>query len=258
MGSCFSGKVHVKSDKIKRAEKTMSLNMDNENLNSLDHLNDTPLPYLNVFSAHNNCLSSLPQEFFEKLTKIKKIDLSNNRYETIDIVIFHKESLERLNMSENLLSNIDMRINKLSFLKELNLSRNNIIHLDENIKFPSLQVLELSHNRIKIIPNSLILSAKLEFIDLSHNEIISLPEENWENTNITTINLEENNINNLPRNFLLNSKISVLNLKNNKITKSQILRDEGYEAFENRRKLKKDQGYMRNLDIDFNFCGLDC
>jgi len=240
MGSCFSGKVHAKSDKIKRAEKTMSLNMDNENLDSLDHLNDTPLPYLNVFSAHNNCLSTVPQEFFEKLTKIKKIDLSKNRYE-----------------SQNLLSNIDMRINNLLLLKEMNLCRNNIIRLDENIKFSSLEVLELGHNRIKIIPKSLILSPKLEFIDLSHNEIDSLPEENWENSNITTINLEGNKIHNLPRNFLLNSKISVLNLKNNKITRSQIVRDEGYEAFENRRKLKKDQGYLRNLDIDFNFCGLD-
>jgi len=257
MGSCFSGKVHAKSDKIKRAEKTMSLNMDNENLDSLDHLNDTPLPYLNVFSAHNNCLSTVPQEFFEKLTKIKKIDLSKNRYETIDNVIFQKESLERLNMSQNLLSNIDLRINNLLLLKEMNLCRNNIIRLDENIKFSSLEVLELGHNRIKIIPKSLILSPKLEFIDLSHNEIDSLPEENWENSNITTINLEGNKIHNLPRNFLLNSKISVLNLKNNKITRSQIVRDEGYEAFENRRKLKKDQGYLRNLDIDFNFCGLD-
>ena len=68
---------------------------------------------------------------------------------------------------------------------------------------------------------------------------------------------ENNNLSYLPKNLLSKSKVSLLNLKNNKITKVQIMNDYGFDKFENRRKLKKDQGYSRNLDINFNFCGLD-
>jgi len=32
---------------------------------------------------------------------------------------------------------------------------------------------------------------------------------------------------------------------------------EGYSEFEKRRKERKDQGFMNNLDISFSLCGLE-
>ena len=39
--------------------------------------------------------------------------------------------------------------------------------------------------------------------------------------------------------------------------KSQLFNMDNFLDFEERRKQRKDQGFLLNLDINFNLCGLD-
>lgn len=257
MGNCNSQESTIKYEKLARAEKTLSLNIDNENQTTLDYLNDHPIPNLNVFSAQRNRLKTLPKFFFDRLNQIKKIELSFNQFEFFDDFLFERITLEKLNISWNRLKILDIGFCNLIYLKEIDLSNNKINGIDENLVFPNLENINLSFNNIKYLPNSLIINKKLDIIKIGNNFLDRLPEENWEISNITVLNIENNNLSYLPKNLLSKSKVSLLNLKNNKITKVQIMNDYGFDKFENRRKLKKDQGYSRNLDINFNFCGLD-
>jgi hypothetical protein len=39
------------------------------------------------------------------------------------------------------------------------------------------------------------------------------------------------------------------------ISKTNLLKTEGFEEFEKRRKERKDKAYLKNLDISFGLCG---
>ena len=105
-----------------------------------------------------------------------QLDLSNN--ELKDISIFTKEeeflvNLNNLDLSHNRIVNISNLFNcKFLFLKDLNLSHNEISDincLQQNLYFNSLQKLDLSYNRIKIL-NKIDIKT-LNYLDLNNNEI---------------------------------------------------------------------------------------
>lgn len=52
------------------------------------------------------------------------------------------------------------------------------------------------------------------------------------------------------------SKIHNLQLKDNMIKKNQLIKMEGLEEYQARRKVKMDLVVNNNLDVDFNICGL--
>ena len=104
----------------------------------------------------------------------------------------------------------------------------------------------------------ILLIPKLEIVNLSKNGINNLVDDNnWVKSKIKNLDISFNKLSNLPVNLLKFSNISILNLKANNIDKSQFLQMDGYLEFENRRKERKDQGFINNLDITFSLCGLD-
>lgn len=96
-----------------------------------------------------------------------------------------------------------------------------------NARFPKLEVLNLSHNSVKEIPDKLkdwrLLLPALRHLDLSHNIISELPilkdyGAEWENPNIGTIDLKHNNISSLsPKSIsgLLQARYFKVDLRDN-------------------------------------------
>ena len=65
-----------------------------------------------------------------------------------------------------------------------------------------------------------------------------------------------NKLSQVPTGLLKVSKVHNLNLKDNLIKKSQLMKMEGLEEYQARRKVKMDLVVNNNLDVDFNICGL--
>jgi len=68
--------------------------------------------------------------------------------------------------------------------------------------------------------------------------------------------LEANRVGHLHSELLSESKVHNLNLKGNNIKKAQLMKMEGLEAYQARRKVKMDLVVTNNLDVDYNICGL--
>jgi hypothetical protein len=73
---------------------------------------------------------------------------------------------------------------------------------------------------------------------------------------LKVIDFESNQISHLPTGLLKSSKVHNLNLRGNSIKKSQLMKMEGLEEYQARRKLKMDIVVNNNLEVDFNICGL--
>ncbi len=56
--------------------------------------------------------------------------------------------------------------------------------------------------------------------------------------------------------MLKDSRLHNMNLRGNLIKKAQLMRMEGLEEYQARRKLRMDIVVNNNLDVDFNICGL--
>lgn len=248
-------------EKIKRGNKMKSFNFDNMNLSCLKMLdNFAETQNITVFSANKNNLNQIPAYFFSNIVSIIKIDLSFNTFQNIDDVIFKKHSLQILNYSNNYIENISPKLKNLENLKELDLSNNHIS------KFPpesicglkSLEILNISHNIFNEFPIIIITLPKLETLNISNNKVKEISnDENWKDSKFKNLDISYNQLSEVASKLLKNSNISKFNLKGNCITISQLTSSEGYLEFEKRRKIRKEQGYQKNLDITFSLCGLD-
>lgn len=67
-----------------------------------------------------------------------------------------------------------------------------------SIKFPKLKELRLTHNQLKILPNSLETLINLEFLDLGINELTILPDFIGNLTNLTLLSISSNQLATLP------------------------------------------------------------
>jgi Leucine-rich repeat (LRR) protein len=262
MGCCVvSGEENRKKlvDKINRGRLIKSFNFDKMNLHSLkftDSLSD--VNDIKIFSAQNNKLYLIPKKFFSNLNNIKNLDFSFNYFELIDEIIFTKISLVTLNFSNNNISELSENIKNLKNLKELILSHNQLIKIPNGVSYlQNLELLELSHNKIQNFPNFILDFEKLETVNISNNNISELPEDKWSNSKIKNFDISFNKLSAVPSDLLKNSMISNMNLKSNMITKRDFVKTIGYSEFEKRRKERKDQAYYKNLDVEFNLCGLD-
>jgi len=271
------------SAKIAIAKNTLNYNFDNMKLNNLDfidkiQINNNALKnnintqqfesfskniVVKVFSANNNHIKNIPREFFKRVSKITKIDFSYNEFQEIDEVLCALKTLKILIFNNNLISFIPKNFNELTNLKELKLSHNqlNEIEVEDKIReMENLELLDLSQNKIRSFPIKILLNKKLIDLKLSNNLIeIKISNEHWSNSNLKNLDLSYNFItaNNLSEEIFNASRVSNFNLKGNKITLEELKHIKGFENFVERRKQRKDQGFMHNLAINFDFCGLD-
>ncbi|XP_054338969.1 leucine-rich repeat-containing protein 40 isoform X2 [Pongo pygmaeus] len=123
----------------------------------------------------SNELKSLPAEI-NRMKRLKHLDCNSNLLETIPPELAGMESLELLYLQRNKLRFLP-EFPSCSLLKELHVGENQIEMLEaEHLKhLNSILVLDLRDNKLKSVPDEIILLQSLERLDLSNNDISSLP-----------------------------------------------------------------------------------
>lgn len=257
MGPCFSNK---ENEKVINGNITKGYIFDDMKLKQLNIENNSQIKTINVFSAKNNKLNTLPESFFLEVEKVKKFDLSHNEFVSIDSIIFkYKDSLRFLFNSHNVIKEIPSMIGDMVALREIDLSHNSIKAIPLSMsKLVYLESLNLSHNQIEVLIDEIIQLTALAFLNLSNNSITFIPKDYWSNSGLSKIDLGFNEISSVPSELLRDSKVSRLYLKgNSKLTIRNLRETPGFDSYLQRRKSVKDQGFDNNLDITFSLCGLD-
>lgn len=147
--------------------------------NKLTHLPETisQLDSLSDFLyLHDNKLSSLPA-CFDRLTKLRYLNISQNAFEALPPCIFGMHGLVELRACDNRLTLLPDSVMRLSRLRELHL-RNNALKtlLDSIASLHELRVIDLRGNPLTTLPKSLATLPRLEKLDLRWTANLSLPE----------------------------------------------------------------------------------
>ncbi|MHA1673810.1 MAG: leucine-rich repeat domain-containing protein [Promethearchaeota archaeon] len=89
--------------------------------------------------------------------------------------------------------------------------------LEDSFREPA-QVLDLSYNRLRTLPEGFGNMRGLEDLNLSHNQLSGLPQEFGHMTRLRLLNLDHNQIRELPASFSRMEALRVLRLSHNNIT----------------------------------------
>ncbi|XP_076234236.1 FLII actin remodeling protein isoform X2 [Calliopsis andreniformis] len=140
-------------------------------------------------------LSEIPEEM-GKLLKLEHLSLVKNKLERLYGELTELGCLRTLNIRRNNVksSGIPAELFHLEELTTLDLSRNNLKEVPEGLeRARSLLNLNLSHNHIDTIPNTLFVHlTDLLFLDLSNNKLETLPPQTRRLANLQTLNLNHN------------------------------------------------------------------
>ena len=290
MGTCFtSGTKSVKleeykktniisnpNNKLERCFISKNFNFDKQNISDITFLDDflkektsidnNIIIECNVLSIEENKLNHLPEYFMNGIKGIKKLNCSKNEFKQIPNIVFNHDSIKVLIFSENKLSEISQSLGNLNNLTELNLSKNNLSKFPNVSNLENLQLVDLSYNCFTIFTKELI-ALKTHTLIINNNLISEFDSnvilENFEfpgwNSNkiLKNLDLSYNKLTVIQPELLKQSSIALLNLKGNKINYYQLKKLEGFENLMERRKLVKDQGFIHNLDVKFDVCGLE-
>lgn len=175
---------------------------------------DYPFPWLQELALAQNAINTIDETLFTNCPRLEKINLSRNKLRHLPTYIPKMSEmlhLSYINLSHNyieetstfhlpifllsvpILASIDLSYNRLTHLpqpqnwtsrqiQELNISHNKIHELNFNkdlgLMMPRLSRLNLSHNRLEMLPPEIGLLPSLSSLDISYNHrILTLPDE---------------------------------------------------------------------------------
>lgn len=140
-------------------------------------------------------LRDIPEEM-GNLLKLEHLSLKNNQLEKLFGELTELTCLRSLNLRKNCIksSGVPPELFHLEELTTLDLSHNKLKEVPEGLeKAKSLLVLNLSHNNIETIPTALFIQlTDLLFLDLSHNKLETLPPQTRRLANLQTLILADN------------------------------------------------------------------
>ncbi|KAM4711658.1 leucine-rich repeats and immunoglobulin-like domains protein 3 isoform 1-T1 [Anableps anableps] len=155
-------------------EWTVQLDLSHNKLQVLDRNLFSKLPHLKELKLNHNKLESIP-DLGPYASNITTLIIANNRITGISEELLRPfTSLETLDLSNNKI--VELKINSFPALPLRNLflfnNRISSLELGWSTNLAStLQVLELSHNRISSIPARFFQLPNLQHLDLSRNQI---------------------------------------------------------------------------------------
>ena len=122
----------------------------------------------NIIKLHKN--------FFQNLSNLTLLDLSNNSISKISKKILQFQNIKHIILNNNLISLIPFYLSELSFLEEIQLENNLVQLIPINIQnFPCLKILNLCNNKLTKIPVELGLVKTLEILLIAKNEYMEIP-----------------------------------------------------------------------------------
>ena len=215
--------IYVENNAFDGLNELKLLMLEDNNLNSVP-----PAVYslksLENFSMKGNKLNFILANDFTELTKLKMVNLDNNRIIFVENGAF-PSSLQELNMAQNKFDFVDVEIfHSLAKLVLIKLSHNRITALPKDIFSLNinLESVYLDNNFLRFINSSHFRNCKLNGdIHLNHNQIAFIDENSFNHvTEIRNILLNNNELYQLPndgmfQNIKVRDKIRV---DNNRLT----------------------------------------
>ena len=203
------------------------------------------LQNLIFFDMSNNMITQIDENLFGNLSRLIKLNFSNNKLQTFPSSIRNMINLQELYLDKNELRNIPNELTFLKYLKKLNIGWNKIQIIQPNFfnNLISLEELYCNNNLITNIQYSNNYSAfdsiqNLKTLDISFNQLQSFSffnqNPNLENLNISNnklqfvsgmglcqklyqIDCSNNNFKQFPLDFLHVNNLHILNMKGNEL-----------------------------------------
>ncbi|XP_043281813.1 chaoptin [Venturia canescens] len=218
----------------------------NVSFNAIATINlHTSINNLTTLDLGYNNLTQLPASAFAGMPNLRTLDLRNNELTSVEPGTFALAHLETLNLRDNRLEALRKQsFNGAQSLQQLDLSKNEIGQLSNqqfrNLKI--LRILNLSKNRIRTLPRNVFEGTRIEILDLSGNKISIVPSSSFLELGYTLrdLNMGENSIDRVDSTAFPTSQLTALNLARNRLT---ILPDNSFVSL----------GKLLSLNISHNY-----
>ena len=166
-------------------------------------------------------VSAVTQEEKKIITKEFLKDGDSELEQELSSIILHHNMIPFGGYSQKSKEYIQSHLNQLgtlTWIEQLDLSGFNLDTFpDSLLSMKNLRKLNLSHNKINLLPNNIGQLDKLKELVLYYNNIHSLPESINNLENLERLALDKNKITNLPNNIERIDKLRELSLSNNNI-----------------------------------------
>ncbi|CAJ1415705.1 unnamed protein product [Effrenium voratum] len=139
-----------------------------------------------------------------QLQQVEIIEISKCNLERIPPSLEELDGLMMLILSYNNIRKFSMELARCETLERIVLDWNQIGEVEPGIfsdlNFPRLQVVNLSHNRLSILPADFPRTAAndLQYVDLSYNQLTSVPTALMQCRQLQELNLSHNKLTQLP------------------------------------------------------------
>ncbi|KAH6837087.1 LRR/ubiquitin-like domain protein [Perilla frutescens var. hirtella] len=202
-----------------------------------------------VLDVSHNSLFEVPAAV-GGFSAIQKLHLNGNRLSDNSVAWDELTSLKHLvvlSLNQNNLTAVPSTIGALTSLKQLHIANNKLVCIPTEIGLlTELEVLKAQNNRLKTIPTSIGNCVSLVEVDFSCNLLSELPESFGNLKNLKALYLGNNGLKTLPNTlFRLCLQLSILDLHGTEITMDLLRQFEGWESFDERRRLK----HQKQLDF---------
>ncbi|XP_027111649.1 LRR repeats and ubiquitin-like domain-containing protein At2g30105 isoform X1 [Coffea arabica] len=206
-------------------------------------------PSARLLDLSHNSLLQLPDKI-ACLSSMQKLLLNAN--DLSDKLISWEgltslKSLTILSLNQNCLAVLPSAIGALTSLRQLLVENNKLTCLPTEIGLlTNLQILKAANNRINDIPASIGECISLVEVDLSSNLLVELPETFGNLKDLKALYTSNNGLRSLPSTlFKMCSQLSILDLHGTEVTMDVLRQFEGWDDFDNRRRLK----HQKQLDF---------
>lgn len=221
---------------VKQASRLTHLDISDNRIPELSHINLSEIPQLMSLKVQNNRLSELPS-YFEQMQTVRDLNISNNRFEVFPAAVCQMHALSQLDASFNTISELPAEISELQQLQRLVLVGNTIVELPTGINtlnnlqaidmrrnllvnatalfgLPKLEILHCQHNAIKQL--DVTFGPRLRTLEIGRNPLSKAIFQADATCALTTLNLSSANISKLDNNVLSRlPKLTSLVLNNN-------------------------------------------
>ncbi|KAL7247254.1 hypothetical protein ACSBR2_002218 [Camellia fascicularis] len=206
-------------------------------------------PSARVLDLSHNSIKDMPAAI-GSLRALQKLLLNANELLVESISwegVTSLKSLTVLSLNQNHLTALPSAMGALTCLRQLHIANNKLTCLPTEIGcLTQLEVLIANNNRISTVPTCIGECTSLAEVDLSSNLLADLPETFGNLQNLKALYLSNNGLESLPSTlFKMCIQLSTLDLHGTQITMDVLRQFEGWEDFDERRRLK----HQKQLDF---------